>query len=232
MNVSDVAPKRVSLLDDIHELGGAQYRQWQNQSVVDYYAGSKDVELEHCRRLALCDLSTLDRVGFKGSGTSDWLRKNEVLFADVPNQAVHDVRNGVVARLSNEEQLILRSPFSEHDAGPVFGASIEGDRRVYELPRQASHAWLFLCGEEAALMMSYLCAIDLRREKFANYQVAQTSIAKLNGIAIRDDVNGVHGFHLLCDQPSVAYWWEVLLDAMSVFDGAPVGIDALLRLNS
>ena len=33
---------------------------------------------------------------------------------------------------------------------------------------------------------------------------------------------------MLCDRPSVQYFWGALLDAMEEFDGGPVGIDALL----
>ncbi len=197
---------------------------------MSHYESTQDAELALSRRLALCDLSTLERCGFKGREAPEWLKHKGVQLPDAPNLALHDKKTGIVARLSHEEHLLLRHPFSEQPVADVFGAAIEPGRRVYALPRQDSHAWLFLCGASAAEMMSYICAVDLSAGHFANFNVAQTSVAKLNGIVIRHDLNEVPGFHLLCDQPSVAYWWEVLLDAMGAFDGGPVGIDALLAV--
>jgi len=53
----------------------------------------------------------------------------------------------------------------------------------------------------------------------------------MSGIIIRADLGGKTAFHLLADIASAEYLWGAVLDAMSEFDGAPVGLDALRRLN-
>ena len=62
-------------------------------------------------------------------------------------------------------------------------------------------------------------------------QVAQTSIARLNAIVIRDDVADIRAFHLLADTASAGYWWDCLLDAGAEHDMGVVGLDALRNLN-
>ena len=49
---------------------------------------------------------------------------------------------------------------------------------------------------------------------------------------IRDALGDVPAFHLLGDSASASYGWMCLLDAMTEFAGAPVGLDALLALQS
>src|SRR4029077_4284752 len=100
----------------------------------------------------------------------------------------------------------------------------------YPLPRADSHAWFALSGEYCATMFSKICGIDLRAGKFAEDQIAQTSLAKMSGIILRHDFGAVPGFHLLADSASADYLWDCLQDAMNEFDGGPIGLTALREL--
>ena len=46
----------------------------------------------------------------------------------------------------------------------------------------------------------------------------------------RVDLGADVAYHLLGDSASAEYLWDVLLDAMREFDGAPVGIAAIRAL--
>ena len=61
-------------------------------------------------------------------------------------------------------------------------------------------------------------------------QIAQTSLARMNGMIVRDDQGGTLAYHVLGDGASGEYLWDCLLDAMAEFDGAPVGLDAVRAL--
>jgi sarcosine oxidase subunit gamma len=96
------------------------------------------------------------------------------------------------------------------------------------LPRQDSHAWLLLSGQESAAVMAKLCGVDLRPESFPAGSVAQTSAARINVIIANLPQAELPCLHILCDRASAHYLWGALLDAMEEFAGQPVGLDALL----
>jgi sarcosine oxidase subunit gamma len=102
--------------------------------------------------------------------------------------------------------------------------------RGFPMPRDETHAWLAVTGAHAATMFAKICGVDLRPRAFPQGRVAQTSIARLNGVIVRDDRGGVPLFHLLADCAAAEYLWDCLLDAMAEFDGRPVGLTALRGL--
>ncbi len=93
-----------------------------------------------------------------------------------------------------------------------------------------SSLWFRIAGRHAAAMFAKLCGVDLRPHKFANWAVAQISIARMNGIVIRDDIGEVLAYQLLADSASADYLWNSLLDVMAEFGGGPVGLAGLLVL--
>ena len=87
-----------------------------------------------------------------------------------------------------------------------------------------------ITGEHSSDMFAKICGIDLRLKSFSNYSIAQTSIARINGIIIRNDINETPAFYLLFDGASTDYMWSCLKDAFVEFNGAPVGDSALSKL--
>ena len=98
------------------------------------------------------------------------------------------------------------------------------------MPRDESHCWFTVTGEQAPAMLAKLCGVDLRPAKFAAGQIAQTSVAKINAIVIRCPAGEVVAYHLLADSASAEYFWACLIDAMAEFDGKPIGLAAVRRL--
>ncbi len=99
------------------------------------------------------------------------------------------------------------------------------------MPRQDSHAWFLIAGEHAAALFAKLCAVDLRTDKFARGRIAQTSLAEVSAIVVRDDRGAVPAYHLLADSAAAEYLWDCLIDARADFDGRPVGWSAVRDLN-
>lgn len=182
--------------------------------------------------LGLFDLSLLPRTGFKGRGAPEWLAANGLTPPAAANLAVRQPDGVLVARLSAEEHLLL-APLSG-DAGAIErldGAwSLDAAPGCYRLPRADSHAWLLLAGASADSAMAKLCGVDLRPHKFAKLAVAQTSVARVSAIVLRDDVGPRLAYHVLCDSASAEYLWDCLADALAEFDGGPASLDALRRL--
>jgi sarcosine oxidase subunit gamma len=98
------------------------------------------------------------------------------------------------------------------------------------VPRASSHCWFRITGSAAPSLFAKICGVDLRPHKFADLAIAQTSVVRLTGIIIRDDLAGAPAFHLLADSASGEYVWDCVLDAMAEFGGCAADLTALRQL--
>jgi len=192
-------------------------------------AGSQD-------GLVLVDLSLVPRSGAKGQDMAGWAAMAGLPLADASNQAVRHPKGGLVARLSAGEILLLGDPFAD-DASWISAAQTHLDRGhglCYPVPRADSHAWFCVQGEDAPAMFAKVCGVDLRPKAFADLQIAQTSVARVNAIVLRDDQAfkdkaDFPCYHVLADWPSARSLWGYLLDAMTEFGGQATSRDAPVR---
>ena len=194
--------------------------------------GTVAAETKQAASLGLCDFSALPRSGYKGWTSVPWVVKGGAKVGDDPNRAYPQKDGTLFARLAIGEVLIL-SPLSGKPgliASLAKGWSLSEGEGAYPVPRQHTNCWYGVSGEHAAGMFAKICGVDLRPEKFENHAVAQTSIAKLNGIIMRDDLGAVPSYHVLSDSASAAYLWSCLLDAADEFEGRPVGLSACRAL--
>ena len=198
-----------------------------NGGLVPLQYGDRE-ESSAAARLGLADLSLLPRTGFKGLKVIPALEAKGTELT-VPNQAVRQADAGLAAVLAMTEVLIL-APLSGDDGQIRMlerGWSLDQADGCYLAPRQDSHFWFALTGAKASAMFAKLCGVDLRLDRFPDLHIAQTSIARSNGIVIRADLGALPAFHLLGDSASAEYMWDCLLDAMSEFGGRPVGLEVL-----
>ncbi|MFP6847454.1 MAG: sarcosine oxidase [Pseudomonas sp.] len=205
----------------------AQLGRFADSCIVTTY-GHAD-ERQTAAQCGLLDLSNLARVGFRGAAAAAYLEAHGYELPKAANLAVSQADGGHVLRLSQTEYLLLGSLL---DAGARISqdeaAWVPDDSANYLLPRQDSHAWLLLSGQESAAVMAKLCGVDLRPESFPAGSVAQTSAARINVIIANLPQAELPCLHILCDRASAHYLWGALLDAMEEFAGQPVGLDALL----
>jgi sarcosine oxidase subunit gamma len=210
------------------ELGGAAV-------VLDF--GDPQGEAAAARRMGLADISMLPHTGFKGAGVVEWLRGQGAEISEAPNWAPAQAGGGLAVRQAAAEVMILGDLSGDGGwperlkaawwAEPVPPESPRG----FPMPRDETHAWLAVTGAQAAAMFAKICGVDLRRRAFPQGRVAQTSIARLNGVIVRDDRGDVPFYHLLADCAAAEYLWDCLIDAMAEFDGRPVGLTALRELD-
>ena len=168
----------------------------------------------------LADLSPLARIGFKGAGAFDWLTAAGLPAPDVNRWA--ESRGVTVARLGPGEALIygaqsdgIQALADRHEA--------EAPALCFAAPRRDSHVWYRLTGRRTPDLMARLCGVDLRRGVFPGDGVAQTSVARLSAIVIREDIHHLPAFHLFADFASGAYLWDVLAGAADALGGGLMG---------
>ncbi|MDC1514354.1 hypothetical protein N8456_09715 [Porticoccaceae bacterium] len=203
---------------------GAEFITLGDRVVVSHYGSNQ--EKQQAQHLGLADLSTLPRAGFKGPGTPDWALGLAMELPVQPNRATLQSDGTLVARLSQSE-LLLASNLDGLSQCIASATEAQLAESVYSLPRSDSHSWLVLCGSQAATTLAKVCGVDLRAHKFANGEIAQTSIAKINGVIVRNDLGETLSYCIFSDSSSVEFLWDSLLDAMAEFEGAAVGAQAL-----
>ncbi len=232
MNAAPVDFSRRSPIYRELEKLGAEFAEIAGSAAAVTCGGSPEEEAEQARELALCDLSLLRRGGYKGWRTSEWVRGQGVEVGDESNLSTPQPDGSLVSRLSPGELLILGDLFG---GGEIIDRlkeawSMEAGEGAYPVPREDTNCWFLVVGRHSGPMFAKLCGVDLRKETFAQGEVAQTSVARLNAIVIRADIGGVHAFHLLTDWASAKYMWDCLIDAAREFGGKPIGLSAVQRL--
>jgi len=80
-----------------------------------------------------------------------------------------------------------------------------------------------LTGEDAARLLSKVCAIDLRDRVTPNGAAFRSTVAKVVTDVVRDDVDGVRSYLLHCERSSGQYFFDALLDAGQEFGIAVAG---------
>lgn len=216
---------------------GAEFAEINGGAVAMGYGGAAEIELDRASRMGLADLSVLPHTGFKGAGTVDWLTGQGLVIGGDSNIAYRQSGGEWAARLAPNEIFLLDgfvgsgALVSRLNQGWSWGQETPRKAIGYQVPRQDSHAWFMVTGRSAPDMFAKICGVDLRLHKFPVGKIAQTSLAKMNGIIIRADLGKVPAYHLLADIASADYLWPALLDAMKEFDGGPVGLLALRQLD-
>ena len=195
-------------------------------------------ELSYAQQLAICDLSYLQRTGFKGAGTCKWFESQGVIIPININHALLNDNGCLIARLGTNDILVLDNLSMETN----FANKLEQQWQQYYshqekvcgfiMPRQESHACFTISGNFAPQMFAKLCAIDLRANKFDNHMIAQTSLARLGVIIIRHDLDALINYIMLIESASAEYTWDCLVDAMQEFNGQIIGTSVLMELAS
>ena len=228
-NATDPASmKRRSQLYRWHRARGASFVERFDTPFVDSYSNAGD-EAEAARRLGICDLSLLPRDGINGRGSIAWLRDNGHELPEQPNTSVAQANGDLLVRLSNQEFLNLGLSSLFGEAGPNDKPVWLGnsEREAFAIPRADSHCLFAVSGEHTAAMFAKLCGVDLRPDYHNNGGVAQTSVARVNAIVIRQDLQQTPNFYLLTATSAAEYLWECLIDAIDEFEGRPIGVSAL-----
>jgi sarcosine oxidase, subunit gamma len=211
------------------QAAGARFRPLNDAMVATSFGDADETGI--ARKLGLADLSPLPRTGFKGPKMAEWMAAQGITLGEASNVAYPASGGLLAARLAAGEVLVLCAP--DGDEQPVVALERAWSYAavgVWPVPRRDASFWFMVTGEHAATIFAKICGVDLRAKSFANHRIAQTSVARSNGIVIRSDLGDVPAYHLLGDSASAGFAWESVLDTMKEFGGSPIGLDALHKL--
>ena len=210
------------------------YRRLDAASTVTSANGGKLVSRIHSndRELAeqasVIELTLMPRAGFRGVHSVDVLANAGLPIPARPNTAAASANGEWVLRLSQTEYWILGSPDDLGAAVAALPATMaDTPAGCYPLFCMDSHAWMMITGPYVAEVMAKLSAVDMRDKAFPLGSIAQTSIARINGIMVKQQYQGMPAISILCDVASSDYLWTALMDAVQEFGGASVGMNVL-----
>lgn len=210
-----------------HMDAGAEFADRDGVACAERYPGAAP-DIATC---ALADLSLLPRLGMKGWTAWSMLGSIGVGRPGENNTASSMHGGGLALRLGDNEALLLGDIAA--DAPLLTRASaLPQANGFYPVPRQDTHAWFVLTGKAIPALLSKVCAVDFRIDRFADLAIAQTTVARVGAIVLRCDLGDVPAFHVLADTASALYLWQVLLQAGEEYFCRAAGLEALRQTKS
>ena len=211
---------------------GARFVETNGGAVAESFGPNADAEIAVAKRLALADLSVLPHFGIKGRETIDWLRSQGVDVGDQDNLAYRQADGALAAKLAPREVLLVSDIAGSSNVCHRLAstASMDEEIEAFPVPRGDGYFWFLVSGAHAGTMFAKICGVDLRPEKISQLGIAQTSVARMNVVIIRDDLDDTPAYHVLGDVASASYLWMCLRDAMEEFDGELMGHSAVRNL--
>lgn len=155
--------------------------------------------------ILLYDLTACGRFGIKGRGAGAWLQSRDMELPAQVNRMTPVSGDLDLVRLGSEDFLVLSRPGAPSGALGDLRAQWDQDSvapKGFNAWREEVWAWFHLCGDPVSGFMAKTCPVDLHRDRFSLFDVAQTRVAQMDCIVIRTDRTGKHGFDLFFDVAS------------------------------
>jgi sarcosine oxidase subunit gamma len=229
-----IAPTDVIRRSNLYRVSDGLGAQWAevNGFACPVAYGDARAEAQAAAQLGIADLTALPRAGYKGWDMAGWAGGQGVDLPD-PNHARAQSDGTLACRLSGGELLLLSgdSAASATIDGLAAAWTME-DAVCFPVPRSDTNARIGITGAKVPDMMAKMCGIDLRAHRFENHRIAQTSVARMNAVLIRNDRGDTYALDMVLDSASIVYMWECLTDAMAEFDGRAVGLEAVRALSA
>ncbi len=156
----------------------------------------------------------------QGQGALDTLSR---LFGDGPLApgAVWRSSSGLVVALRRDVGLVLAPPANAQAAGARLAAAAQEQLTIVDMTHGRGLMALSTspgqAGTTAEAVLSQLCGLDFSGRAFPNGRAAQTSLAKVRALIVRDDVHAARRYLLAVDRSHAAYVWDAIIDAMQEF---------------
>ena len=201
------------------------------------YYRSADEELRLLSAtVGLCDISPAGKLKLQGSDLDQLLA---AVFPGAGGLAVGGVRlvasgpgpaQVVLARLALDEILAV----TPTDQAPSLAETLGGgpDRCAHVVDLTSALAGVRITGPEAGSLLARVTELDASPSALPDMGCAQTKVAEVHGTLLRMDLGGVPSYDLYFSRDFGEYMWDALMEAGELHGAAPVGIDAMERLNA
>ncbi|MEX2285466.1 MAG: hypothetical protein WD648_00175 [Planctomycetaceae bacterium] len=183
---------------------------------------SDEHERQAVRTLALCDVSSLPKIGVKGPDADHWLASRGI---DVP-PALFDAQRlpdgGVIARVGGDDFLLESGPTGETVAA-IAAALDVATGRIVHIDRQ--EAAFLLAGSRALEVLLQTCGINFA-EAVAG-RLVMTRVAAVSCGVLPEVADDLPLFRIWVDCSYAVYLWETLAAICEELGGSIVGAACL-----
>jgi sarcosine oxidase subunit alpha len=201
------------------------------------YYRSADEELRLLSEtVGLCDISPAGKLKLQGSDLDQLLAAVFPGAGGLPAGGVRRVAGDhgpgpspvVLARLALDEILAV----TPTDQASSLAETLRGgpDRCAHVVDLTSALASVRVTGPEAGPLLARVTELDASPPAFPDMQCAQAKVAEVHGTLLRMDLGGVPSFDLYFSRDFGAYMWDALMEAGEPHGVAPVGTDAMARL--
>lgn len=183
-------------------------------------------EDELFKRVALCDLSALERFGVTGPNAAGWLQQQGCEVPEGINTWSGLQNGGHAARLGTSEFFIEDAPEGSmvRELKSSLSSGTDGVRPIVR--QDAAFA---LTGERTREVMLQVCGINFDSADYDDHPVFMTRVAGVTAIVVPQTLGGTPVFRIWCDHPFGMYLWEELSAIVEEFGGEPIGVSVFLK---
>lgn len=189
-----------------------------NTSLPRHFVSS-DQERAAGADLALCDLSGLPFIEFKGPGAADWLAANGFSVPAEIYQGNSTTSDGWLTRTGSDEFLLRGST----DNQPL-GLPVDLVTGIYQqdlLITKKQDALLLLTGQRINQLMGQTCGLDY--DQLASRETVFTRVAAANCGLLKEQLADYPVCWLWIDPSQALYLWHELVQIIEDLAGQVVG---------
>ncbi|MBI3760343.1 MAG: hypothetical protein HY260_00575 [Chloroflexi bacterium] len=211
---------------------GATLAEYDGWRVAERFT-TVEAEMEAAKRsVALSDLSARGKILIQGREAPAVLQQ---AFGSAPSKVgeVGQVEGGLLACLTRDEWYLVTPVGGEARALERIDSAIAASG-VFAHATDLTHARgaMMLAGPHSREVLAKLCGLDFHASVFPNRTAAQSGLAKVAALIVRDDLaaGSVLAYQIHVNRSEADYVWGAMLDAASEFGGQPVGVAAMAAL--
>jgi sarcosine oxidase subunit gamma len=176
-------------------------------------------------QLALCDMSYLHKVAFKGAGIAEWLSQMGIPTPEeVYNYSVF--KNGLVVRTDRNEFFVEDGPRGEILIDDIVRSKASLPPGVQRVHRQ--DASFLLCGADCQRVLRETCGVDFTTPLNG---VVMTRVAGVSCMVLPLQGIEMPAVRLWLDPSYGIYLWKSLLEIVRAYGGNAIGLMALYSID-
>jgi sarcosine oxidase subunit gamma len=183
---------------------------------------TEDAERQSMKRLGLCDLSGLSKLGIKGHDSASWLESKNI---DVP-AAIYESRrladDGLIVRIATDE-FFLESGISNQTV-PTLSSELESISQ-YVFRVEFQEATFLLVGTRAIDVLAQTCGINF--DEAVPRRLIYSRVAGVSCGIFPDSIGEVPAYRFWIDPSYAAYLWETLEQICHDLGGNAIGAGCL-----